>query len=188
MHALQFILIVGSLLLCVIGQETTANGTAGETTVYIDSQTQSFCLFLPPANATDRLISDNEKLAVAYCTDPSEGQLQFPDGFIVSSHFNKTQDFVQVTGAIDPSKAQLNPNDQGGQFDTRAPQGASCEGYQYFINLIEPAEYDYCIRCCHTKEYCNAGASQDGCRKLIDGNYSPAGTLSTTATPAISTI
>jgi pyruvate-formate lyase len=49
---------------------------------------------------------------------------------------------------MDPTKANLNSSDDGGQYDIKAPKGASCAGWDYFVNLIEPSGKDYCIRCC----------------------------------------
>lgn len=34
------------------------------------------------------------------------------------------------------------------QFDIKAPNGASCAGWDYFVNLVEPAGKTYCVRCC----------------------------------------
>ncbi|KAI8369544.1 uncharacterized protein BYT42DRAFT_584827 [Radiomyces spectabilis] len=147
--------------------DKSSNGTS---TVHVKSDSD-FCLFLPANDAKDRVIADNEDDAVAYCTGNG-----LPTGFILSAHYKATDNYVQVTGLMDPSKANLQSNDDGGQFDTRAPHGAACEGYNYFVSLIEPAQNDYCIRCCNDKSDCNAGASEKGCSNLVPGDYSgPAG-------------
>ncbi|KAG0191814.1 hypothetical protein DFQ28_010928, partial [Apophysomyces sp. BC1034] len=127
MYIIRPVFLLAAFASCSFAQPISSTGAVGQSTVRVNSQDNSFCLFLPPKNATDRTIADNEKLAVTYCTNPSQAQEQFPDGFILSAHFNATQDYVQVTGGMDPTKAHLDPKDEGGQFDTRAPQGASCE-------------------------------------------------------------
>ncbi|KAH8556391.1 hypothetical protein BGW37DRAFT_472330 [Umbelopsis sp. PMI_123] len=172
---------------------------SGQIVQVVDSS--DFCFFLPPPGSSDMNISDNEGDAVAYCmgnTPKAVGANTFPSGFILSAHFVSTSDYVQVTGQIDPSKANLVPTDQGGQYDVVSPPGASCAGYQYFVNLVEPAGDDYCIRCCNTETNCNRGISQDGCARVVPGDYSGPGVGSssdststtattTTAAPAVTT-
>ncbi|GAB5591576.1 hypothetical protein Unana1_06476 [Umbelopsis nana] len=160
-------------------QIKTVVAASGQTVQVIDSK--DFCFFLPPPGSSDMNISDNEGDAVAYCmgsTPQAPNANTFADGFILSAHFVSTSDYVQVTGQIDPSKANLNANDQGGQYDIEAPKGATCAGYAYFVNLVEPAGNDYCIRCCHSVANCNRGISQDGCARVIPGDYSGPGVSS----------
>lgn len=156
---------------------------SGTTVQVVDSK--DFCFFLPPPGSSDMNISDNEGDAVAYCmgnTPKATGANTFPSGFILSAHFVSTSDYVQVTGQIDPSKANLNPSDEGGQFDVVSPSGAVCAGYNYFVNLVEPAGNDYCIRCCNTESNCNRGISQDGCARVVPGDYSGPGVGSSSDT------
>ncbi|KAI7876730.1 hypothetical protein K492DRAFT_134936 [Lichtheimia hyalospora FSU 10163] len=135
----------------------------------------NFCTFLPPTDSTDRLIADSETEADAFCmgsTPKATGADSIPSGFIQSAHFVATDDYVQVTGQIDPSKANLDPTDGGGQYDVKAPDGASCAGYEYFVNLIEPSSNTYCIRCCNSESDCNRGISEAGCERIVPGDYS----------------
>ncbi|CAO3677330.1 unnamed protein product [Umbelopsis ramanniana] len=156
---------------------------SGQTVQVVDSK--DFCFFLPPPGSSDMNISDNEGDAVAYCmgsTPKATGANTFPSGFILSAHFVSTSDYVQVTGQIDPSKAGLNPSDDGGQYDVVSPSGAVCAGYTYFVNLVEPSGNDYCIRCCNTETNCNRGISQDGCARVVPGDYSGPGVDSSSDT------
>lgn len=134
-----------------------------------------FCVFLPPDDATDRIISDSEWNANAFCmgsTPLATNAGKLPDGFIKSAHYVKTDAYVQVTGQIDYTKANLDGTDGGGQMDIKAPVGSSCAGWDYYVNLIEPSTNTYCIRCCNDTQNCNRGISQDGCAKIIPGDYS----------------
>ncbi|KAG2188982.1 hypothetical protein INT44_004124 [Umbelopsis vinacea] len=149
---------------------------SGQTVEIVNSS--NFCFFLPPPGSSDMNISDNEGDAVAYCkgsTPKASDSNTFPSGFILSAHVVTTSDYIQVTGQIDPTKAGLNANDDGGQYDIMAPKGATCAGYDYFVNLVEPSGNDYCIRCCNTETNCNRGISQDGCARVVPGDYSGPG-------------
>lgn len=155
-----------------------------------------FCVFLPPDDATDRIISDSEWNANAFCmgsTPLAKDAGTLPSGFIKSAHYVKTDAYVQVTGQIDYTKANLVGTDDGGQMDIKAPTGSSCVGWSYYVNLIEPATNTYCIRCCNDSTNCNRGISQDGCAKIIPGDYSGPndGTgagLSASSAPSSSTV
>lgn len=112
---------------------------------------KNFCVFLPPTDSADRNIADAEWEAQAFCTGKAPlatnaGKLA--SGFIQSAHYVATDQYVQVTGQIDPIKAKLNTTDEGGQMDIKAPKGSSCAGWKYYVNLIEPAGNTYCMRCC----------------------------------------
>jgi hypothetical protein len=120
-----------------------------------------------------------EKTARTFCTSEQKnapGSKLLPTGLILSSHFvhNTTADYVQITGLLDPTAYNMSLKDQGGQFDVKSPSGAVCAGYAAFLAIVEPAQGDYCIRCCNTntKELCSTGRSQDGCWNLIKGSYS----------------
>ncbi|KAI9280084.1 hypothetical protein BY458DRAFT_501322 [Sporodiniella umbellata] len=146
---------------------------SGQIIQIVDST--NFCTFLPPSSETDRVISDTEYNANAFCmgsTPKATGAEKIPTGFIQSAHYVKTDNYVQITGQIDPSKANLISTDDGGQYDIRAPMGASCVDWDYFINLIEPSGRDYCIRCCNNPTDCNRGISEKGCGRLVPGDYS----------------
>ncbi|GAB5586922.1 hypothetical protein Unana1_01822 [Umbelopsis nana] len=158
---------------------TTATATAtgpSKLTVVVNSNT--LCFFLPPSYGGN--IADSEKTAKAFCDSSSDapGATQFPSGFIQSSHFKSgtgSGAYVQYTGLIDPSKYGLSSSDEGGQYDNHgsgSPPGSICAGYKYYVNLVEPAEKDYCIRCCQNSADCPTGRSTAGCASLIPGDYS----------------
>ncbi|KAI7881486.1 hypothetical protein K492DRAFT_146118 [Lichtheimia hyalospora FSU 10163] len=135
----------------------------------------NFCTFLPPTDSTDRNIASTEYMGNAFCTGntpqaKSAGSLA--DGFILSAHYSQTKDFVQVTGQIDPAKMNLNVTDEGGQYDIAMPKQATCAGWKHFVNLIEPLGHTYCVRCCHSRDYCNRGISSKGCAHIVEGDYS----------------
>jgi hypothetical protein len=114
----------------------------------------NFCVFLPPDDSVDRGISDTEWNAQAFCVGSAPlaknaGKLN--SGFIQSAHYLATDQYVQVTGQIDPLKARLNATDEGGQMDIKAPKGSSCAGWKYYVNLIEPVGHTFCMRCCVSK-------------------------------------
>ncbi|KAI7849495.1 hypothetical protein BDC45DRAFT_448620 [Circinella umbellata] len=146
---------------------------AGPIAQVIDAN--NFCTFLPPADSSDRIVSNTEWNARPFCmgnTPAAIGAGKIPDGLIQSAHFVATDDYVQVTGQIDPSKGNLDITDWGGQYDIKAPNPSECAGYKYYVNLIEPASYTYCIRCCNTESNCNRGISEKGCDHIIGGDYS----------------
>jgi hypothetical protein len=124
-------------------------GTSGQIVQIVDST--NFCVFLPPSDSTDRLISDTEWDGKAFCmgdAPDATGAGKLASGFITSAHYVKEDAYVQITGTIDPTKENLDPTDDGGQYDVKAPTGATCAGWDYFVNLIEPSGNTYCIRCC----------------------------------------
>ncbi|KAI9275950.1 hypothetical protein BDA99DRAFT_416864, partial [Phascolomyces articulosus] len=134
-----------------------------------------FCFFLPAE--PNQEVAPTEDYGVAHCTSDSviKGNKVFPSGFIQKTHYSKTSKYVQVTGYLDPAKYGLLPDDEGGQYDDHGkgkPIGAKCEGYNYFVNLLEPSNSRFCIRCCKSKSDCNTGRSQYGCINVIPGDYS----------------
>ncbi|KAJ2956267.1 hypothetical protein NQZ79_g7863 [Umbelopsis isabellina] len=153
----------------------TGTGKSGKTVALSSSK---LCFFLPPTQGEE--IADSEKTAIAFCQSSSDapGAHAFPSGFITSSHYKSGHgagDYVQYTGLIDISKYKLKSSDEGGQYDNHgsgSPPGSSCEGYKYYVNLVEPAERDYCIRCCQDASDCPTGRSEAGCQSIIPGTYS----------------
>ncbi|SAM04996.1 hypothetical protein [Absidia glauca] len=118
----------------------------------------SFCVFLPPPGQMSAPLSDNEWDSQAYClgtTPKATGANTLPAGFIQSAHYVATDDYVQVTGQIDPAKIGLNPTDEGGQCDIM-----------------------------NDSTNCNRGISQDGCAHVIPGDYSGPMDGSGTTTPS----
>ncbi|KAG0247546.1 hypothetical protein BGZ95_008612, partial [Linnemannia exigua] len=80
--------------------------------------------------------------------------------------------WVQITGRIDRSKYGLSPKDGGGQYDMRAPVGATYSGFNAFVQLTEPDSGIYCIRACMTKADCPVNKSTHGCVRVLGGDYS----------------
>ncbi|KAI8069404.1 hypothetical protein BC940DRAFT_318255 [Gongronella butleri] len=154
---------------------STPTGTAGKT-VIVNANT--LCFFLPPSPGGD--IADSEKNAIAFCNSASDapGAKAFPSGFIQTSVYRSgtgSGKYVQYTGLINPSKYGLSSSDEGGQYDNHgagSPPGSICSGYPYYVNLVEPAEKDYCIRCCMNSADCPTGRSTAGCQSIIPGDYS----------------
>ncbi|KAG0052700.1 hypothetical protein BGZ83_002219 [Gryganskiella cystojenkinii] len=121
-------------------------------------------------------IAENEDRAVAYCTKPlasAPGAGLLPAGFIKSANFvqNTQAGWKQITGRMDGKKFKMDPKDGGGQYDVKAPVGAKCAGFNYFVELVEPDSNIYCIRCCKTKSDCPVNKSTYGCKKILGGNY-----------------
>ena len=133
-----------------------------------------FCTFLPSIPWQN--IGDSEDTAIPYCTQPTPnapGAQIFKPGYILSAHIAGTETYVQITGKMDPASGELNSDDDGGQYDSvGAPPGAVCTGYNKFVNLVEPSDGIYCIRCCLNDDDCNTNISTKGCRVVIPGDYS----------------
>ncbi|KAF9356350.1 hypothetical protein BGX26_005388 [Mortierella sp. AD094] len=134
-----------------------------------------YCIFLPPEQGGN--IADNEDRAVAFCnvaieTAPNAGII--PQGLIQSLHFveNTDEGWVQITGRLDPSAYGLSSDDQGGQYDMRAPVGASYPGYNAFVQITEPNSGTYCLRVCKNESDCPVNKSEYGCETVIGGDYS----------------
>ncbi|KAH8985763.1 hypothetical protein EDB86DRAFT_2809999 [Lactarius hatsudake] len=148
------------------------------TTVFINNE-KDFALLLPRPG---ELVSTAESDAQSFCTPGSSSggcQNIMSDGFITASAFQRAEDnsWIQVTGCLDPSKMSMDPNDTGGQLDTRFPNGARCtfgEDGASFIELVEPALNRFCIRCCSTANdqvNCNSHRDRLGCENAIPGTY-----------------
>ncbi|KAI9314847.1 hypothetical protein BX666DRAFT_1964026 [Dichotomocladium elegans] len=133
----------------------------------------TFCSYLPPSPGL--VIAEAEGEAVPFCTGPqsSPSTQTFPPGFIASAHFEQddVNGFVQVTGRINPEAYDLALTDGGGQYDNKNEMGGTCNGYTYWVNLVEPQEGTFCIRCCQNKKDCNTGISEKGCERIVPGNY-----------------
>jgi hypothetical protein len=142
-------------------------------TVTVESNSR-FCLFLPPYPGGG--ISENEYRSISFCTEPIDAipyAKIFPKGFIQSAHYRRRESrYVQITGTIDRDAYKLSKHDEGGQNDPNAPPGAKCLGYPYFVQLLEPDEQIFCLRCCKNKSDCPTDRSEDGCRAVISGDYS----------------
>ncbi|RIB27392.1 hypothetical protein C2G38_1953421 [Gigaspora rosea] len=141
-------------------------------TVTIQSE-DMFCFFLPRNQGQD--IGSSEVDAIAFCINYSPNALNakiFPDGLVKTMYYDSGPGYVQMTGTIDGT-VYLNSSDGGGQYDINAPSGASCHGYDSFVNLVEPNIGRFCIRCCDSSaaNMCDTSRSTDGCEKIIGGRY-----------------
>lgn len=175
--------------LATLALATTVSADPGQI-VQITSAT-NWCMMMPPFPGGD--IAQNEDRAIAFCTQDSplapKAHL-FPNDFIRAAHFAQGDGYVQVTGTIDHTKYGLSDNDQGGQYDPQAPVGSACAGYSSYVNLIEPHEDIFCIRCCKNKKDCNTGKSTYGCKVVVPGDYSDSTgpvTSSSSSVPTTST-
>jgi hypothetical protein len=130
----------------------------------------AFCSFMPPHPGND--VGGTENQGIPMCTSSALGGQQFPTGFIKSAHYASTSTYSQVTGRIDRIKYMLKASDGGGQYDNKDIHGVTCNGYKYFVNLIEPDAQVFCIRCCKTQADCHLGISTHGCEAIVPGNYS----------------
>ncbi|KAG0357233.1 hypothetical protein BG005_003799 [Podila minutissima] len=143
---------------------------------------EAFCFLLPPDPKAET-VAEAEDHAIAFCTQPNvpgaTGAKVFPDNFIVSAHYKKntTAGWVQATGLLNPEVYGMSMTDDGGQYDVKAPVGASCAGYNSFVNLIEPSSSRYCIRCCMDPLDCNVKISERGCRRIVPGYYGLGGSV-----------
>ncbi|KAF0420590.1 88 kda immunoreactive mannoprotein mp88 [Gigaspora margarita] len=143
-------------------------------TVTVQSE-DMFCLFLPRNQGQD--IGSSEVDAIAFCNNFSPNAPNariFPDGLIKTMCLGSGPGYVQMTGLID-GNVYLNATDGGGQYDINAPSGAVCHGYDSFVNLIEPNNGRFCIRCCDSSatssKMCDTSRSTDGCVNIIQGKY-----------------
>ncbi|OZJ05951.1 hypothetical protein BZG36_01240 [Bifiguratus adelaidae] len=144
----------------------------GGQTVAIHSATD-FCLMIPRDPAKG--VAESEDDAYARClnadTALSMNAQTLPDGFILSAYYATGDKYVQVTGKIDPMVIGLRKHDEGGQNDLHAPVGSACQGYASYVQLLEPDNGNFCIRCCHHGGDCPTGRSQYGCESVIPGQY-----------------
>ncbi|KAG0344999.1 hypothetical protein BG005_001527 [Podila minutissima] len=148
-------------------------GASGQIAALISAD--QYCIFLPP-DEHDTDIAANEDRAVAFCNTPIASAPKarlLPEGFIQSLHFvhNTEKDWVQITGRFDRTKYNLKASDGGGQYDMRAPVGAVCDGYKAFVQLTEPDQEIYCMRCCKNKADCPVNRSEYGCKDVLGGVY-----------------
>ncbi|ORZ17652.1 hypothetical protein BCR42DRAFT_412239 [Absidia repens] len=132
----------------------------------------AFCSFLPPHAGDD--VGGTEENGIPFCSTSglSSSNRVFPSGFIESAHYASTSAYVQVTGRMDRSKYSLKASDGGGQYDNRDIDNVVCNEYKYFVNMLEPDNGQYCIRCCQSQSDCHLGESEKGCETIIPGDYS----------------
>ncbi|KAJ2962232.1 hypothetical protein NQZ79_g2646 [Umbelopsis isabellina] len=168
-----FVGAIASASAAAVPQATSA--VSGKT---VKVSEDSLCIFMPQHPGEEIALS--EPTAVAFCnsTNAVSDARQIPEGFIKSAHYlagSGDGKYVQYTGSIDPSKYELKKNDGGGQYDNHGsgnPAGSTCEGYPYYVALIEPDIERFCIRCCDNYQDCNAGRSTYGCQRVVPGDFS----------------
>ncbi|KAG0035495.1 hypothetical protein BGZ81_006872 [Podila clonocystis] len=177
MHATPVTLFLASAAVLAMGSTAQINGQIAA----LDSA-DSYCFFLPPMVGGD--IAANEDQAIAFCNKPNSmapGAKIFPDGFVQSAHFASGEGWVQITGQINPAGYSLNPCDAGGQYDIKAPVGATCAGYGYFVNVIEPEVGEYGMKCCNVKADCDVAHSHLGVRRVYGEQYDFSGPMTITS-------
>ncbi|KAG0091108.1 hypothetical protein BGZ93_007136 [Podila epicladia] len=135
---------------------------------------EEYCLFLP--RRPGQTIGESEDSAVAFCNKPistAPNARTLPTAFIRNLNFYKNADkgYVQITGLFNRRSVSLSRHDGGGQYDIKAPRGAKCYGYPYFVELVEPDVERYCLRCCKNKKDCPVHKSTQGCVKVLGGIY-----------------
>ncbi|KAK3814531.1 MAG: hypothetical protein JOS17DRAFT_760690 [Linnemannia elongata] len=161
-------LLASSLVALATTLSTVSAGMAGKTGALISAH--EYCIFLPPKYGGN--IADSEDVAIAFCNKPIRTAPKakiLPKDFIKSVHLvrNTQKGWVQITGRIDRSKYGLSKKDEGGQYDTRAPRGASYAGYKYFVQIVEPDSDIYCLRACKNKADCPTNKSTRGCQGVL---------------------
>ncbi|KAF9933600.1 hypothetical protein FBU30_005039 [Linnemannia zychae] len=160
-----------SAAILALGAQAQINGQIAS----LDSG-DNYCFFLPPMVGGD--IAANEDRAIAFCNKPNSrapGAKIFPPGFVLSSHWATGPGWVQITGQIDPAAYSLNPCDTGGQYDIKAPVGATCAGFNHFVNVIEPEIGVYGMRCCQEKADCDVSHSTYGVKRIYGEQWDYSG-------------
>ncbi|KAI9342977.1 hypothetical protein BD770DRAFT_371599 [Pilaira anomala] len=168
MKSLIIIFTLFSLFFYICSAAPTFSKRAPKYTIQVNSGT-AFCSFMPPHPGDD--VGATENNGIPFCTNASLGGPVFPSGFIKSAHYVGTSTYAQVTGKIDRTKYSLKASDGGGQYDNKDVAPTTCNGYKYFVNLIEPDANIFCIRCCKNQSDCNLGISTYGCARIVPGNY-----------------
>ncbi|KAI8084513.1 uncharacterized protein BX664DRAFT_337164 [Halteromyces radiatus] len=155
------------LILCVFLFQVYGFPVRRSASIHLQSSTD-FCFFLPPHPGDD--VGATEDQGIPFCSNTTTNA--FPQGLIVSSHFESQDAYVQVTGRLNPDAYQLSHTDGGGQYDNKDISDVTCNGYDYFVNMLEPDNGQYCIRCCESQSDCNLGESTKGCEAIVPGDYS----------------
>ncbi|KAF9953664.1 hypothetical protein BGZ72_005242 [Mortierella alpina] len=121
-------------------------------------------------------VAENEGCGEVYCYgEVKDDGHPMPEGYILSSNYLKTPDYVQITGCMNSTVWAQDPLDDGGQMDSHG-WPFHCAGYKKFVSLLEPSTNTFCLRCCVEKEnvHCNTSISTHGCYNVIPGNYTMA--------------
>jgi hypothetical protein len=160
------LLFINAIAVVVNAAPTSSSSTKYK--IFLNSEA-AFCSFMPPHPGDN--VGATENNGIPFCTKPGLGGQVFPSGFIKSAHYAKTSNYAQVTGRIDRTKYSLKASDGGGQYDNKDVASTTCNGYKYFVNLIEPDANIFCIRCCKNQADCRLGISTYGCARIVPGNY-----------------
>ncbi|GAA5799381.1 hypothetical protein HPULCUR_004795 [Helicostylum pulchrum] len=155
-------------LLFAVTQAASLNKPEGGVGISVVSSNE-FCMYLPPGPGLSVSLTEND--AVAFCQTPTSYAKVFPVGFIQSAHYVRTSSYAQVTGRMKSSLYDIQVEDGGGQYDHKNLPKGTCNGMKYWVNVLEPDNDIYCIRCCQSKGDCNIGISTYGCEHIIPGNY-----------------
>ncbi|KAJ8507777.1 hypothetical protein ONZ45_g9893 [Pleurotus djamor] len=164
----------------------TTSAPSPDNIVQITSTT-NFCMIVPRDRHANIGDSEHPGGMQTYCSsaghsDPKQGTLSPNFWRQVSykvGHGPKGGRYVQLTGCINPSTLdRLNPRDAGGQYDSSGgvgglgnPRGSQCRGYKHYVELIEPAGFRACIKCCDDTHDCPLNKDTSGCAAVIPGNY-----------------
>ncbi|KAJ8072035.1 hypothetical protein PM082_015593 [Marasmius tenuissimus] len=148
----------------------------------------SYCMIMPRTLHTDIGDSEHPGGMTTYCSKNArfaDTQGTIPDGFWIAVDFQMGVSdrtggrFAQMTGCINPGVLdRLNPGDGGGQYDSSGgrggrgnPRDSVCDGYQHYVQLLEPAASRACIKCCDNLDDCPTKMDRAGCVAVIPGNY-----------------
>ncbi|CAE6388801.1 unnamed protein product [Rhizoctonia solani] len=152
--------------------------------IVLIKSTSEYCLIVPRKPHTNIGDSESEGQMQSYCSasaryDNSQGIL--PNNFWKKVTYKKGTgkgDWVQLTGCINRGFSQLNDNDGGGQYDSSGgdggagnPRGSKCQGYNHYVEIIEPDVGRACIRCCQQYNDCPLDKDTAGCPAVVPGDY-----------------
>jgi len=151
-----------------ICNSTTLGPNSNCQTLIINS-VEDFCLWGPPIPDSD--VGDTEAASVAWCTTNTHGTRVIPQGAITGVQFISTPNYIQVTGVIQQSLIDMDPNDGGGEMDPHGADGRGNPlGALVFSNFWSGGSTDYL----QVVEWNNFMGSNIFCFKACDPNTSAA--------------
>ncbi|KAF9514057.1 hypothetical protein BS47DRAFT_1343543 [Hydnum rufescens UP504] len=151
------------------------------------------CMIAPLNPHTDIGVAEGTGTKT-YCTDTARydpaNQGRLPTNFFTDAKYAQwgtpgVNEVRQITGCINPSSlSRLNPSDQGGQFDSsgQGNDGVPSQSFcilpgnnvrGFYVQLVEPAENRFCIRCCTKNADCDHTHDTAGCEVAVPGYYGP---------------
>ncbi|KAF9500089.1 hypothetical protein BDN71DRAFT_1502550 [Pleurotus eryngii] len=77
--------------------------------------------------------------------------------------------------------SQLNPQDAGGVYHNLDGDkvtnlsGLHCEGFERFVEGLQPASGQLAVRCCDSQVDCPVPGPGERCSDVLRGNYGPCG-------------